>query len=291
MRRTSITISFLASLLFLGTLTTGAAASTQPTEGMPVFRGEPGENVPWQELPAFNSRSNNRWSPLLKDIINHEAPGDSNNYDDMITIAHETSHGIHSYIRQHMHGDEQQGDRVNGFYALGGKVAVIGEPRMRKRHVAPFVPASLRGSRFATYITGQTAWDDTPLYVWDEWNAYVNGGEAGVDLVEHELWTYGWRDGVAGTIEFTVYALATAMAVQQQDPEYFVNNEAFREFLAFNIRRGMTSFKKGAVMNEFKWDTQDRYWQKLKTSADADAMRTFARALLGAEWTMEQLGF
>lgn len=248
----------------------------------------PGTGVVFIQLNAFNSRTNAKWAPVLKDIMNHEAPGDNDVYDDPMTLGHETSHGIHSYIRNHLSTSTA---RHNGFYVLQNRAVLVKEPAIRKSVIGPYVPTSLRGDRYATYVTGQPSWDDTPLYIWDEWNAYVNGSEVGVNQVESNLWNRAWQDGVAGTLEFVVYALASGMAVKDKDPSYFQNETQFREFLAWNIARSMTAFKKGSVMDAFKWARQDQYLQNLRTSADAAKMRDFARAQFGADWTQENLGF
>lgn len=216
---------------------------------------EPGERVEFTNLQAFNTNDNSNWGPVLKDIMNHEAPGDSDQYDDRITLGHETTHGINAYIRNHLN---QTGKNANGFYVLQNRAVVVVEPNIKKSSVANYVPPSLRGWSYDTYIVGQTEWDDTPLYLFDEWDAYVNGGATGVDLVQHQLWNDPWRDGVRGPLEFTVYALATAMAVKELDSNYFETNQQFKEFLAFNVKRAMQVYLTGSVMTAFKWDEQDR---------------------------------
>jgi hypothetical protein len=55
----------------------------------------------------------------------------------------------------------------------------------------------------------------------------VNGGAVGVDRVRAGLWNEDWQDGVMGPREFTVYAIAVAMAVEAGDPTYFASNERF----------------------------------------------------------------
>ncbi len=174
---------------------------------------QPGDGVVWTTWNDVQSRSNPAWGADLTDIANHLPSSYGNQYwdADPITAGHETSHGIHAHLRVYVH---QGSERVNAFYVLGDKAAYVVEPGIRKSAIAAHVPASLRGSRYALYITGQVAWDDTPLYIWDEWNAYVNGAEVGVDMATSGLWTRGWRDAVMGPIEFNVYALATAMAVK-----------------------------------------------------------------------------
>lgn len=236
---------------------------------------------------ATNSRTNANWGRILKDVINHEAPGDSNSYDDQVTLAHETSHGIHSYIRNRLN---TTGRRSNGFYVMSNRAVVVPEPNMRKSAIAAYVPTSLRGPRYATYITGQTAWDDTPLYVWDEWNAYVNGGEAGVDQAESGLWKGGWRDAVAGQLEFVVYAFASAMAVRDRDPNYFRDMSVFHDFLTWNAARTMSVYHRGVQIPDFKYQWQEDYLQKIRTASDAENFRQFIRTTYGSEWARDVLG-
>lgn len=292
--------AFILLILSLAPLTVARAA-------------EPGSQLQFLALPSFNQRQDAKWGPVLTDIVNHEAPGDSNPYDALVTKGHETTHGINSYIRNKM-GRESTvfasaselsdfplmlrsrraapGEaRVNGFYVLEDRAVQVAEPNIRKKHMIPYVPASLRGPRYQLYVVGQTAWDDTPLYIWDEWTAYVNGALVGVDLVERGLWTYGWQDAAYGPLEFTVYALAIAMAVKEKDPAYFASNQQFREMLAFNSRRAMDVYHRGAGMAAFKYDKQEQYLASLRTGADAAALRDFTRQLFGADWTTRVFGF
>jgi len=248
----------------------------------------PGAGLQFLTLKPFNSRTNPKWGPVLKDIVNHEAPGDSNPYDDLVTVAHETTHGTHAYLRNQMY---QPGKRLNAFYVLEDRAVALPEPAMRKSDVIPFIPRSLRGSKYATYIEGQTDWDDTPLYIFDEWVAYANGGAAGVDLVQRGLWKYGRRDAVSGQIEFAAYALATAMAIQARDPEYFSKNPQFMEFVAWNMKRCMEGFRAGVQMPEFAQESQEKYYAALKGGADGESLRAFTRERFGADWAQATLGF
>ncbi|KAB2894709.1 MAG: hypothetical protein F9K40_16465 [Kofleriaceae bacterium] len=238
----------------------------------------------------MQARANPAWGADLTDIANHLPSSYGNQYwdDDPITAGHETSHGIHAHLRVHVH---EGTERVNAFYVLGDRAAYVVEPGIRKSAIATHVPPSLRGPRYALYITGQVAWDDTPLYIWDEWNAYVNGAEVGVDLATNGLWTRGWRDAVMGPLEFNVYALATAKAVAAGDPTYFASNTQFKEFLAWNLRRSMDLFRAGRTLPDFAWDDQDEHYAKLRTSADAEALRAFTRETFGAAWTMDVMGY
>lgn len=247
-----------------------------------------GTKVQFFSLPAFNGKTNVGYGTVLNDIVSHQAPGDSNHYDDLVTLGHETCHGIHSYIRNKMGKGTGQ---ANGFYVLNDQAVVIEEPPIRKSNVAKYIPSILRGKRYNLYVVGQKEWDDTPLYIWDEWNAYINGGATGVDLVQKNLWTAGWRDAVAGPIEFTVYAIAIAHAVKEIAPDYYATNTQFKEFLAFNTRRAMKVFKEGRVMKQFMYDEQDAYYEKLMKSPEAEEFRVKTREMFGHHFTEEVLGF
>ncbi len=249
----------------------------------PFFQGEPGANVQWLEFPAQNNKANSAWAPIMTDVIQHLPLSYGNTYydSDKITYTHETTHGINSHLRNNFN---DTGSRANGFYVPGNRAAIVVEPNMRKSDANAYVPQSLRGSRYSLYMAGSQAWDDTPLYIFDEWIAYINGGDAGVELVQQGLWSAGWRDGVAGQLEFTVYALALAMAARDRDPAYFESNVQFREFLAFNVKRSMSSFRVGAELSQFTWDTQDIYYETFKNDPSAEPMRAFCREFFGEGW-------
>lgn len=248
------------------------------------FEGEPGTGVVFQDFPAQNDKTSSAWGPIMTDVIQHLPLSYGNTYydNDKITYTHETSHGIHSHIRNNLN---DTGERANGFYIPGNRAALVVEPNIRKSDIAQYVPQALRGSRFELYLIGSSDWDDTPLYIWDEWNAYINGGEAGVELVQSNLWDAGWRDGVAGQLEFTVYGIATAMAVRDLDEQYFNSNTQFREFLAFSVKRAMDSYRVGSTLETFAWETQDNYYNTLENSPEAADIRDFAVEIFGQRWT------
>jgi hypothetical protein len=272
-----------------------ADAAPAPTADAPIAPDappapQPGDGVVWMTWPSQQSLSDPTWGAALTDIANHLPASYGNQYwdSDPETAGHETTHGINAELRNN-HNDT--GGRANAFYVLHDKAALVIEPDIRKSDVAAYVPASLRGPRYATYVTGQTAWDDTPLYLWDEWDAYVNGAEVAIDQEQHGLWTQGWTDAVMGPLEFCAYALAEGMAVKAKDPTYFAQNTQFREVMAWQLRRAMDRFRTGRTMTDFTYDQQDAYWTAMKTSADAAALRQFARDTYGASWTMQVLGF
>jgi hypothetical protein len=230
------------------------------------------------------------WGTQLTDIARHlpSQYGDQYWSDDAITAGHETSHGIHAHLRNYV---APQPIGYNAFYVLGNKAAIVAEPNMRKSDIIPRVASVLRGPRFHLYLEQQTEWDDTPLYIFDEWNAYVNGAEVGVGQVQAGLYDGQWTDAVMGPLEFTAYAIATAAAIKDKDPTYYSSNMQFRCFTAYNIKRAMALYETGHLMNEFSWQTQEQYAIQLRTNPMADPLRQVARDLWGASWTQTVLGF
>ncbi len=259
-----------------------AAVATEP---------DPTAGIEWFTWPAQQpSIGAAAWGTQLTDIARHlpSQYGDTYWDSDPITAGHETTHGIQAHLRNY---ETPASIGWNAFYVLDNKAAFVAEPAMRKSDIAPFIPLPLHGDRYATYITGQTGWDDTPLYVFDEWTAYINGAEVGVGQVAAGLYTGAWTDAVMGPLEFSVYAIATAMAAQAKDPTYFATNLQFRRFTAWNIQRAMARFAQGRAMSQFTWATQDAYATTLRTDPAAATLRAFARTTWGPMWTMRTLGF
>jgi hypothetical protein len=264
----------------------------QPTVS-PADTGNPAgiSNLTLLSYEAINTDASTPEGTILRDIVNHIPAGQIGTYkdSDMITWGHETSHGIHAYLRNNKN---KTGVKSNGFYLLDGKYAIIREPNIRISQMREFVPAGMRLARYDLYFVSSAGdWDGTPLYIFDEWNAYVNGGATGVDLAKQGKWNGGARDGVVGVIEFNVYALAVGLAVKTLDPNYFNSYPDFKAFLAYNLARGMKVFTEGQQVSQFQGFGQTEYLQKLRTSSDAEALRKFAVETFGASWCMAVLGF
>ena len=250
---------------------------------------QPGEELAFITVPAENNKTNAQWGTVLTDIVQHLPEEQTHIYfdHDTVTHGHETSHGIHAHIRNTY---TEYSVHDNAFYVLEGRAVIIKEPSLNKSDVGPYVPPTLREFRFSTYVTGQSAWDDTPLYIWDEWNAYVNGAEVGMSRFTEGLWDEGWRDQ-SGNMEFIIYSLAVGLAVESLDPDYIDANPNFLQFLAWNTRRAMTLHKEFASIGSFQSDRSDDLLEGLQTNADAEELRDFIIRHFGADFAMEVFGF
>lgn len=241
-----------------------------------------------ETLPVFTSVQkfrNHSGDSVYADVLSHSKDSPFGSANGRATNVHETAHGIHSYLRNKY--SRELGKKINGFYVLKSRGVIIEEPNMRKSRIAEFVPQNLRSYRYSTYITGQRAWDDTPLYIYDEWTAYVLGGMTNVDDVKNGNYKGRWTDGVSGCLGFSIYAIATCMAVEKNDPEYWRENEQFRNYTIWLLRQARDTFMEGREMEEFKWDKQDLLFKEFLKSSAAEPMRKFVIENLEGVWLEE----
>lgn len=115
---------------------------------------------------------------------------------DLVTSAHELSHSVNSRIRNLFPGQNK-----NGFYILGGKSHVFREPNLRLSIVARSIPSKLHCSLYKLYVVdAQRDWQTSPLYLFDEMSAYINGAatakeykiERRLDTTSQHAYRLGW---------------------------------------------------------------------------------------------------
>lgn len=116
-------------------------------------------------------------NPIVRDVESHLSLKNYNYFkgDTPTTTVHECTHGINADLRNKFFPAQ----RVNCFYLLRDNYISFNEPNWRKREVIPFIPQEYKsGPLYTTYVSGSN-WDDRPLYLWDEWVAYINGAMLG----------------------------------------------------------------------------------------------------------------
>lgn len=162
----------------------------------------PYDNLKFVDVPVVQNDVDTKFGTILCDIESRMPRGHQYSDKDLITWAHETTHGLNSKIRNEHY---EHGRTINAFYVLNGKALVMDEPtHIRISQVAQQVPASLRGQIFDLYMIKQpqNGWDDRPLYTWDELTAYTNGTLTRTDLKissREETVKYMWEMVVYGS--------------------------------------------------------------------------------------------
>lgn len=254
------------------------------SELLPELQNPSAPTKPSQVLPSFVSIAAAHESSdksVYGDVMSHSRERPFGDKDGRATNVHETNHGLNSWIRSKYMSET--GKKVNGFYVLDNRGVVIDEPRFRKSQVVKFLPKNLQSYRYSMYITGQAAWDDTPLYICDEWVAYVNAAKCNVQDVQTGRYKGGWTDGVSGSLEFSIYSIALAMAIKEHDPQVWSNGQ-FRNFMIWMLHEANQVFMIGRSMDQFKWDKQDRLLREFLTSSAAEPMRKFVQENLEGVW-------
>ncbi len=250
----------------------------------------PGSGLILLPFAAQKMASGAGWGSALTDIVRHIPTTYGTNYDvpsDFIAWGDVGTLGIDGHLRIY---ENVTGQRANGFYLMKDRFALVVEPpTTRLTGVAAYVPASLRGPRFQSYLVEQAAtWDDTPTFILDQWNCETNGSEVAVELGKAGSFATP-RDGVSGALEFTVYALALGLTVEGLDASYLATYTQFREFLAWEAERAMGLYRAGAALPSLASATQDAYYAAWKTSTGGKALRNFARRTFGAAYVVKVL--
>src|SRR5262249_3210243 len=282
---TTRSLSVLCAVMVL----VGAAALAVADSNKGRFRKRkvPGDDVRWIHFPPQNEESNADWGDFLTDIARHlpSEYGDHYYSDDRITHAHETTHGINSHISNRLHRGREP---AYGFYVGNNRAILLRGPRLKLSQVAEVIPESLRGSRYKLYcIEQQKYFEDHPLYLFDEWVAYTNGAQAGVELAEKKQLDLPRNDALVGSLEFSIYALGLAVAIEKHDPEYAQESKQFREFLAHELRRSFRVYKQGTKLEQFRWD--HKLERNLLQDEDAGEIRQVLARLYGKELSLDKL--
>ena len=113
---------------------------------------------------------------------------------DVITWAHETTHGLNSIITNRLVAEKKAA--IRGYYLGHGSGVMVYTPAIKLSQVASAVPKSLRGNIYDLYLVRQQhSWNDIPSYVFNELVAYTQGTrcrneakiEARSETVSHAL--------------------------------------------------------------------------------------------------------
>jgi hypothetical protein len=183
-----------------------------------------------------------------------------------VSSVHECTHGINSQIRN------AGPSGCNGFYFLMDRAFRVQEPEIRKSACIPFIPSSLRFSRYSLYVEGQSEWENQPLYIFDEWVAYQNGAACVIDLGKD--YNEGSTDYIFGPVEFIAYGTAVVMAANAKEPL----SPELRELTAFCLERSFELYTVG--MKILPWEEAHKCMEILRTSPEAQKMRDFWRDVL-----------
>lgn len=211
------------------------------------------------------------------DIISHVESNIFGLKHGRATSAHENTHQINSELRN-FHTPKLE-RRVNAFYVLNGNAVLVDEPDIKMSFVERFMPESLRSFRWKTYFPNND-WDDRPLYIMDEWSAYINGAKCAVDDFKAN------RESskiVSGCLDFSIYSIALCIAIKEGDPEYWKNNVQFKSFVIWQLKEAKKTYLEGKNIG-FDVRDDEKLLNALLTDEDANGIRSFLRDELEGTW-------
>lgn len=208
------------------------------------------------ENPDFILINNKNYDSIYEDVTSQSEKSFGNSHG-RSTNVHETAHMIHAKYRNIY---KKEYGKCNAFYCLKGRIVVLKEPNLLITDV--IVPENLRGYRYDLYFRKQLKyWNDSPTYIFDEWNAYILGAECAVEDHQKNICTEK-TDAVSGCFEFSIYSVAVCMAIKEKHPEYWEKEENLKKFMKFNLKRAAKAFKIGKDV--FKSPKQTELYNKFK---------------------------
>lgn len=188
------------------------------------------------------------------------------------TNVHETAHSIHNELRN-QYRQILKKDKVNVLYILNGEAVVVDDPNITLQCIKPFIGNSLKSQKYKLYLEDQLKfWNEYPTYILDEWNCYILGAECAIDdfLQDKKLEK---TNVLAGPLEFSIYALAMCLAIQQHDNDYWHNNLQFKSLIYLNLTRTSRLLTLGSDISEFVNAEQDRLKTMLLKHEEASKIR------------------
>lgn len=210
---------------------------------------------------------------IYADVLSHSIQEPYGDQDGRRINVHETSHGITSDLRKSF--SQALNKKINVFYVLNSKCIVLEESNISMRLVTNYIPNILRSYRYNLYfIEGLQDWNDMPSYILDEWNAYILAGMSAVE--DHNNGILNKRvDAVSGCLDFSIYSICFAMAVKDNDLDYWNTYPQFKNTIKFLAKRAEITFKKGMEIKNFKTQSQYTLYKNLLYHPDAGKIREF----------------
>ncbi len=251
----------------------------------PIELIKPKYNLPeFVEVPVF--REVNEVGTIYADVLSHSKRKPVGDKDGRSTNVHETTHFINNYLLQKYYNPDKI---VNGFYVLNGKGVLIEEPHFKRHLVQKFVPETLRSYIWLTYFEKDESdgWQDRPLYILDEWTAYILDAKSAVEdarkAKENDVKITS-VDAVSGCLDFSIYAIALCMAVKEHDPKYWETNIQFKSFVMYQLKEACATFKSGSEVKEFATENQSKLLKEFLTGEGAKPYRDFLNTEFEGVW-------
>lgn len=243
-------------------------SETAPT--VPEVLIEPKVDFDLKDIPKYRSIEEDM---VYGEVLNYSKTKPFGDQHGRPTNVHETAHGISADIRNQYY--KNYDCDIEALYYGGGKAIILEQPGLLISNVSPHIPEKLRSYRFKLYFIDQLKdWNDSPLYILDEWVAYIWGGRCALeDYQKKDIHTH--EDSVSGSLEFSVYVVALCLAIKERDADYWNNNKQFKAFVKERLEIAERVFFGGKDI--FKSQRQSELLENLKDSDDNEPIKVLLR--------------
>lgn len=241
--------------------------------------------------------------PTLADIESRMPAGHVYRDSRHVTWAHETTHGLNARLRNQrvelvrvhyaLEGGvpnyyalpRPAGDydlnvslgNVNAAYCLEGRYLLLPEPSCRLSQIAQAVPQSWRGMSYQLYLVQQQRyWDGQPLYVLDEWTAYLNGLATALDAQGGD----GQYSDVLQAVEFFGYGMVLLAYVSRLSYGSLAELQRIVGWLGQRTRE-LYQRAKGTRLDSGKLE---QHWRAIQEDQSARQLRDWIKQELGNAW-------
>ena len=175
-----------------------------PCEPSPAFAFDPGPPIigpPMRSSP-----------PVLADVLcrlpDPEYWRDQTDPFDLVTWTHEGTHGACVRLPRR--------PGCHSIYCLEGRSVTIRHPRLTIGQVAAAIPVEERGQIFQLYMVDQRRdWDREPIYLVEEWTAYIHG-----TFARRQLGLVERQETERHAAEMERYCRAILALAARVDPDY-----------------------------------------------------------------------
>jgi hypothetical protein len=223
-------------------------------------------NIPIFKLKDYHNLPKNT---IYSEVLSYSKHKSFGNDHGRPTNIHETVHGINNYLNNTF-----ASQKVRGFYAGNGRAILLQQPDIKLSNVPSYIPTILREYRYKTYFVQLlNTWNDVPLYPIDEWSAYIAGAECAVDDFRNNIKEKERFDSVSGALEFSIYCVALAISVKNDNSIYWYTYPEFKNTIHFYLIKSEKIFFEGKDI--FPSKAQEKLLYNLRTHEDAVYIRNF----------------
>lgn len=285
-------------------LTCTATSTEEPTGSDQTAEGDYNflEHIKnWIEVENHDFDDENYGSNRYQDVLTHTEsdvrflPGNESydrqhqdgNEADPDTIVHESKHGLSgkNYM-QHEYCDEF-------LYYKDGKGVCTQHPQTEARKIIDYLPEQFKVKQkfyIDIYLGSQLGSFPKIMYQFEEWNAYIHGHRAAVEISKAGRWDHNQHVLNIETGIVALYVAAASILTLQENEPRALDVELFKAVFAWQAEETMSIYKDAENAEDFRADSVEAA-NYLLTNPDSSRIREAVKKFMGPIWTKRVFGY